>query len=515
MTDRMVSRLTSIRTGRPLHRGIVSLWTLLMIPVLLVVLAVVVEGVHLWLARVELENGLEAAALAAVKEWAESGGMPTEYWTEQARQFGVEYAAANAINQTPITIQTNRGGYADPGNPNENLSCEGNLIFGAITEDNPRYVFESDKVPSCGGGGRLLIDVTSQNLDATDNSWGVSFPTDPDPVVNQTLLIDRIVIDVDPEDTGVLRFNLDPSSGGPPTLSDNNPTVMVQGWAPDYFRPGELIESEQHDNYGFLYWFNTTSPENPTLDEPDGRWPNPGPPPTTPQITFEYDSLYTDVLTIRFHAYNDGMGNYDAGFSPGDRFRFGAGVERAAGGDNWATANGDDIGRDDKLGQVGARITVFFKDINGNPLPPLDGVSSYFVNTKYSSNDCADKKYPGVWEIDDLGNYHLLVHPIRLPFMDPTPLIARDLPCPLTSAANNDKQSIVLALGTGGMGNYAVRAQASHAVPSLICGFCGITFGPFNVSACATAMYDCLLQRPRLIRVERENFFCPTRPPAP
>lgn len=43
MTDRMVSRLTSIRTGRPLHRGIVSLWTLLMIPVLLIVLAVVVE----------------------------------------------------------------------------------------------------------------------------------------------------------------------------------------------------------------------------------------------------------------------------------------------------------------------------------------------------------------------------------------------------------------------------------------------------------------------------------------
>lgn len=506
MTDRMVSRLTSIRTGRPLHRGIVSLWTLLMIPVLLIVLAVVVEGVHLWLARVELENGLEAAALAAVKEWAESGGMPAEYWTERARQFGVEYAAANAINQTPITIQTNRGGYADPGNPNENLSCEGNLIFGAITEDNPKYVFEADKVPSCGGGGRLLIDVTTQNMDSVDNSWGISFPTEADPVINQTLLIDRIVIDVDPNDTGELRFNFNPSSGLPPRLSRNDPQAVVAGSAPN--NDGNLVASEQHDNYGFIGWFNTTSPEpgNESLTEPDGYWPAPGPPAASPQIVFEYDAPITEVLTIRFYSYLT-----DAGFSPGDRFRFGAGVERTNNGKNWTTADGNDIG------DVGVKITVFFKDINGNPLPPLDGVSSYFVDTKYSSNDCAapNAKYPGVWEMDDLGHWHLLVHPIRLPSMDPTPLIARDLPCPLTSAENNDKQSIVLALGMGGVGNYAVRAQASHAVPSLICGFCGITFGPFNVSACTTAMYDCLLQRPRLIRVERENFFCPTRPPAP
>ena len=195
-----------------------------MIPVLLVVLAVVVEGVHLWLARVELENGLEAAALAAVKEWAESGGMPAEYWTEQARQFGVEYAAANAINQTPITIQTNRGGYADPGNPNENLSCEGNLIFGAITEDNPKYVFEADKAPSCGGGGRLLIDVTTQNMDSVDNSWGISFPTEADPVINQTLLIDRIVIDVDPEDTGFCdSILIRPAAAPPPSPTTIQP----------------------------------------------------------------------------------------------------------------------------------------------------------------------------------------------------------------------------------------------------------------------------------------------------
>lgn len=487
-----------------------------MIPVLLIVLGVVVEGVHLWLARVELENGLEAAALAAVKEWAESGNPQTAGWTYEARQVGVEYAAANTINKTQISIGTNfYDGDPDPANPNENLSCQGNLIFGAITEDDPEYVFEADKVPACGGGGRLLIDVTSQNLDATDNSWGVSFPTEPaDSGLNETLLIDRIVIDVDPEDTGVLRFNLDPSSGGPPTLSDNKPSVMVQGLAPDYLDPNNKngIQAEQHDNYGFLYWFNTTSPTNPTLIEPNGEWPNIGPPPTTPQITFEYTSVYTDVLTIKFHAYDDGMGNFDAGFSPGDRFRFGAGVERSTGGGGWATANADDIGRDERLGQVGARITVFFKDINNNPLPPLDGVSSYFINTKYSSNDCADKKNMGVWEQDDLGNWHILVHPIRLQSPDETPLIARDLPCPLRSAANNDAQSIVLALGTGGIGNYAVRAQASHVVPSLICGFCGITFGPFNVSACTTAMYDCLLQRPRLIRVERQNFFCPTRP---
>lgn len=149
-TERMNAGTSPCWNRRRPHRGVVALWTLLVIPVLLVMFAVVVEGVHLWLARVELENALESAALAAVKEWAETGGSPASGWTSDARDVGVEYAAANTINSTPVGIDTNIGVFADPGNLNENLSCGGTLIFGAITQQNP-YVFEADVAPSCAG----------------------------------------------------------------------------------------------------------------------------------------------------------------------------------------------------------------------------------------------------------------------------------------------------------------------------------------------------------------------------
>ncbi len=148
-TERMIPGTNPYWNRRRRHRGVVALWTLLMIPVLLVMFAVVVEGVHFWLARVELENALEAAALAAVKEWAEGGGSPASGWTSDARDVGVEYAAANTINFTPVGIDTNIGVFANPGNPNENLSCDGNLVFGAITDDDPAYVVATDQVPSC------------------------------------------------------------------------------------------------------------------------------------------------------------------------------------------------------------------------------------------------------------------------------------------------------------------------------------------------------------------------------
>ena len=75
---------------------------------LLVLFAVVVEGVHLWLARVELENAMEAAALAAVKEWAAWPSGPDSGWTHAARIVGQQYAAANTILRTDL-LQVVRG----------------------------------------------------------------------------------------------------------------------------------------------------------------------------------------------------------------------------------------------------------------------------------------------------------------------------------------------------------------------------------------------------------------------
>ena len=56
--------------------------------------------------------------------------------------------------------------------------------------------------------------------------------------------------------------------------------------------------------------------------------------------------------------------------------------------------------------------------------------------------------------------------------------------------------------------DFAVRAQAKIEVPLVCDGFGGVSFGPFYVAACTTAMYDCELGRPRLIWVKPENYTC-------
>ncbi len=126
------------------RRGVAALWLILTLPVLLLLLAVVIEIGNIWLARVELENALESAALAAVKEWGDAGGGGD---TETARLVGVEYGGANTVTGSPVGIGTNW----NAGNtPNENADCAGNLIFGAVVTDVIPWVFDAGE-PAGGG----------------------------------------------------------------------------------------------------------------------------------------------------------------------------------------------------------------------------------------------------------------------------------------------------------------------------------------------------------------------------
>ena len=99
MENTMQARST-VRRRRRMHdrKGVAMLWTILMLPVLTLSLIFIIEGTHLWVARAELENALEAAALAAVTEWAESGVSPGPGWTLDARLVGLEYASINPID---------------------------------------------------------------------------------------------------------------------------------------------------------------------------------------------------------------------------------------------------------------------------------------------------------------------------------------------------------------------------------------------------------------------------------
>ena len=97
-------------------RGIAVLWLLAALPVFLLVLIFLLDIANLWLARVELENGLESAALSAVKEWGDAGGGDTLV----PRTVGVAYAQANRVRAVPLTLVTN---YGPADGPNQNLTC--------------------------------------------------------------------------------------------------------------------------------------------------------------------------------------------------------------------------------------------------------------------------------------------------------------------------------------------------------------------------------------------------------
>ncbi|MEE8452964.1 MAG: Tad domain-containing protein [Thermoguttaceae bacterium] len=399
------------------RRGIATLWTILFSGAMLLMLCFVVEIAHLWLTRVELENSLEAAALAAVKEWGDADGGSTLI----PRYVGIDYAAANTLDDDPVAITTNY----DPDNlPNENDDCEGNLVFGAITEDSTMYVFDEQVTfnagirPTCGLGS-VLIDATGQGNLGDDAAWGVAFRDTAETPPNLTIL--SITIDLQ-AGGGSGRFDF---TSFPPVLSDNLPEPMIPG---------------RDDIIGF--------------SDPSA------------QIVFSPTSGMPSALTI-FFLPDPGLGG-DLGFEPGDRFRFGAfvdGVSKGTGGDD-----GDGIGQDD------VEVTVVFA-LGGVPLPPVSGT---FFDNKERSNDC----YP-----------EHPVHPTEIP----------DLPCPPSSAPNNNGQSYVGVAGAAR--SYAVRAQSTAAVNSLFCQLCGVTFGPFSVSAKSTAVYDCAIRRPRLIRID--EFICP------
>jgi hypothetical protein len=422
------------------RRGSATLWMVIWLPCLLVLFCTLVGVANLWLARVELENSLEAAALAAVKQWGDQGGGDTLV----PRESGVAYALSNCIRGNGTTIGLNY----DPvtGGPNQNEECHpsehnvfpptGNLVFGAIDDSDPDHViFNAGVAPSC-AAGQVMIDATasgSGNL-ASDNAWGISFYNTADTAPD--LRIERIVID--------LRGGGGTGSFlGPAVLSDNAPQPAVH----------DESGNSQPDNVGFT-----------DLEA---------------QVQFSYPEAWQ--LQIDFLADNDADGGTDDGFAPGDRFRFGQDVAGVSQGNG--LNDGDGIGRD------GTTITIFFS-LAGVPLPPLTGVTGTMVDNTERSNDCLD---PAI--ISPVTG-SLIVHPALVP----------DLPCPHTSAPNNNGQSYVL-INAVGQGKFGVRAQA--IVPLQPLGgfpFVG-SIAKYCVQAKATAEYDCLTRRVRLVRIDQ--FICP------
>lgn len=434
-----------------IRRGSATIWLIVTLPVLLILFCFVVNVAQQWLARVELESALEAAALAAVKEWGDAGGGDTLI----AREVGMEYAALNRTRGFRLQIADN---YDADGGVNQNAQCDvernppgGNLVFGSIEEPLPGepLIFNAGVAPRC-AAGNVVLDVTSNgelNSDA-HNDWGIAFH--PTPNMPAGLRIKYVMINLRPGGAGTLSF--EPNF----TLSDNKPATYLVRDQSGYRQP---------DLLGF--------------SDPDEQIQATYPAPWKLRIDFGADEDCQD---------DDG----DRGFEPCDRIRFGIDVDfdhcppgflRDADGIGAAGAEVT-IGFSDGSVAIGAfRDTTDPKNCSGGPADcdelPCHVAQPSKLNCP-SGISCVDKKY---------------VHPTQID----------DIPCPAANAPSNNGQALAF-VGGPGRRHFAVRAQASVPVSPLCRCLCAFS-SDYCVSSKTIALYDCATRRPRLVRVE--EFVCP------
>lgn len=147
------------RAPKSQRRGAIVVWFLLAMPALLTLLCVMIEVAHLYLARAELHNALESAAQAAVKDWAENFTMLGGEDTQNARIVGNTFAMANSINGDSVNLANIDPtlNYDAGESCNQNGCSGGVFVFGAITDDDPKLVFDCCTEPEpCNGGGGLV-----------------------------------------------------------------------------------------------------------------------------------------------------------------------------------------------------------------------------------------------------------------------------------------------------------------------------------------------------------------------
>ena len=172
------------------------MWIIAALPTLIIVLAVVVEVGNLWLARVELENALEAGALAAVKVWQDGGSRA------DARTAAKNLTEANTIRGKTITISRNE----DLGNTsgNENAACSGwNIVILGGMDPGDSSTFNGSANVGCDRNYNFSLDVTVHTTDTfqDDSSFDIDYDSG-------TLSISSIKFDLQHGgDNGVFQVN--------------------------------------------------------------------------------------------------------------------------------------------------------------------------------------------------------------------------------------------------------------------------------------------------------------------
>lgn len=135
-TSRIQTATAPKRTAN--RRGISTVWIIASVPALLTLLCLVLEVANLWLARVELKNAVDAAALSGVKTWGEGSS------TAAARTETQSTAAMNTVVGTAVALDLNSGA-----GTNGNGANTGDILLGTISGTPGALTFNCNGTPSC------------------------------------------------------------------------------------------------------------------------------------------------------------------------------------------------------------------------------------------------------------------------------------------------------------------------------------------------------------------------------
>lgn len=138
------------------RRGVATLWVLLAVPGVIIMLVFVTDIANIWLARIEATNALEASALAAVKQWKDTGDTPAN--RTNTRRAAVNYAAANTVLGQPVAIAPNQN--RNSGDVNDNASPNGNVVLAEIRRVSGQTIFDSTRSPSSSGNYGVRTQAT-------------------------------------------------------------------------------------------------------------------------------------------------------------------------------------------------------------------------------------------------------------------------------------------------------------------------------------------------------------------
>ena len=436
------------RSPLPRRRGLATLWVILSIPATVILLCVVVEVGNIWLARAELENAVEAAALAAVQEWKATSD------TDMGRARGRTLGLANGVRGVAVDLGLNGGG----GGANSNLSCDGDIVLGTIDPDTGVIVFNADDAP---GGGISGVKVSLCVRIHTTNSMRGDLQAGECPIK---------IFDFDAVDGGGAAFN---------DIAISFVTISVVG---------PQNEGNQADNFCTQAYFDLrekTTGGGLSTDRMFGDDPLPIFGGTGCQDVVGVDNVLGTVgaTGVSEHSFSPTFGpeppsrksstftvSFPASatdqFQPNvaDYFKFG--VDSDCVGPNKGT--GDQVAADRGGDFHGASVTVGFRRIS-------DGSVAGAVTGTLVLIDCSTT-VPGT------------------PITPPSPGDA-DFATYHCSQVCFDEEEL-----SGGI--FGVRVNKSVQVPSVCCSLLGVSAGPFNVAARTYASCEGT-NPPQLLRVDQ------------